>query len=485
MKKAKPNLVAGRLSHPLAASGKSTYEKTRLGLAAPEQPTPEQPTDDAVDTLPHADVPPELPIAELPPVELPIAELSPVELPHTELPPADMMPPQPTRNTLGAVLREDTRDAAPRTTIQMEVPCPAPWDLPAAPDDGTDTTPDLQPWELPAASIDDETPGTPTLQPWELPAASIEPELETSSAPAPSPWALPAASTHTETSNVAEKPATKAAPKPADPAPLVTSMPLNNQVDLRAQVRAQAIQAWNAQQQPAAETAAMAPAQFKCGVSAMQIVKLVWPALGGLVLLAIMYGLWLWVNGGSVPSLFPGKANAKTPTPPSKQSSPPQGKSRNASLMPQTPVEPVPVDNDDVEPTTTELKLPKNFLEGDITIEFPPEPILPPVKATSAKTTVDPPVTTKPAGPVMVDPPPHLKLVTIGHLPKGLAASINGKLRYVGDEIEDAKIISIGKFSVDMELPNGNRFRLHLGKGEDPSDEDAPPAPTPTTAPAK
>jgi len=365
MSKIRPNLVAGRLSQPLAATGKSTYEKTRMGLTPPGQ-SPNAP-DAPVDVTPPADTP--------------------------------------------------EHDTPQDTAVES----------PLAPQTSA-------PWELPPDNLTLVHPSEPT-----------DP------------------------------------PPPDDPAPVDTPPASVSQADIAPddrlveQVRAQAIQAWNAQQTPDWELTV--PAKPKRAVKVLHVMKIVSPALGGLaLLLAIMYGLWTWVNGG-----FTKPADAGTTTPSA------QNAAHGASLVPAAnaagagtttaSTESTPTGVSDNNPLLDDVEV---LADGTIRIKASKEPEPGPEVETPPDPTSMPTVTRR-------EPPPNFRLLSIISLNKGPAAYINGRYVYVGGQIAGARVVAIGRFTVDMEMEgeNGGRecFTLSLtGGGEDPEPD---PSPSPETPPAE
>jgi len=209
--------------------------------------------------------------------------------------------------------------------------------------------------------------------------------------------------------------------------------------------------------------------------------KLASPALGGLVLIAVIWGVWTWVNSDST---TPRQASASL----SPQARRPSG----------TATRPDRRGSDNRAPKQAGVKPPTAMAGEQYPYEYPrswqltdadelhvlPLPEAPWAPTVEAVVSVEPAATvpTPPAHrseTTFRDPPPGLQLTSIVKLSRGAAANINGRFLHVGDTIDDAKLISIGKFTVEMEL-KGERFILGFGDAA----QSAPPD-MPTSQPAK
>ncbi|MCL2700077.1 MAG: hypothetical protein FWE88_00105 [Phycisphaerae bacterium] len=470
-----------------------------MGLTAPDDPTPDgatmdmPPPADATETTRDtanetAHVTPDVPAA--PEVQAPPEIQAPLDViehavatPEAETPQHATPQPWEIPGEMEALSApEPQADAAPATPEPS--PTPAPWEMPeAAADEPTNpwqhmmTQPDMM--MPPAVPADDPTlvnpfapadntttepaattqPATQALQPWEMPPAPADTAPTQPAAQAPQPWEMPASA-----------PADTAPAQPAAQAPQPWEMPAAT--PNLSDIRAQAMQAWSSQSQQESELAPTAPMQPRRASQVIHYIKVASPALGGLVLLAIMYALWTWLN---VDAPAPKPANAET---------------HKAPI-----VKPVNETNDDVDdetdddgtdngddPLFADVDIPDDWLSGKtITFETEDDP------APQAPKAITPTVVAPKRPMILRAPPSDLRLDSIAQLSKGPAATINGRTLYVGDEINGATIISIGKFTVDMEL-NGERFLLGFTFEEPP---EPPPVetpvketPTPTTGPA-
>jgi len=209
--------------------------------------------------------------------------------------------------------------------------------------------------------------------------------------------------------------------------------------------------------------------------------KLASPALGGLVLIAVIWGVWTWINSDST---TPRHASASL-TP---QSYRPSGTTTRPDLR----------GSDNRSANQASVKPPTALAGEQYPYEYPrawqwaetddlhvlPLPEAPWAPTAQAVVSVEP-VAEQPTPPAhhsettFRDPPPGLQLTSIVKLSRGAAANINGRFLHVGDTIDDAKLISIGKFTVEMEL-KGERFILGFGDAT----QSTPPD-TPTSQPAK
>jgi hypothetical protein len=421
MSKSKSNLVAGRLSQPLAATGKSTYEKTRMGLTPPGQA-------------------PESPDAATPPVE-----------PPTMVPPAMDDAPPVTATPAETVAAPGVVDSPANDTMVVEPPpaasaSSAPWEMPS--DNLTLVNP------LESMIQGDDAPPTRDAQASDMQADNVQ--TGDSDASAPPPWEMPAA----------------VDPAPADAAPQPAAPPPSAAADsLVEQVRAQAIQAWNAQQ--SSDWDLIAPAPPKRSAKVLYVFKVASPALGGLaLLLAIMYGLWTWVNGGF--KTQPVDAGISTPAAPTVDVHCAHSPCDDPLCTDPTCVEAkadvaavavvtVPTIDPSVDDEWDKFKTGgyKTTVEPDLVVEVPVTPVKKPI--------------------VTRAPPSNLRLMSMASTAKGRAALINNRYMYVGDRIAGATITSIGRFTVDMEMDGETgreRFTLALPAGSDPDPE---PEPTPAT----
>ena len=453
MSKSRANLVAGRLSQPLAATGKSTYEKTRMGLALPGQ-TPPSP-DAVTEGLPPVDTPP----ADAPETTRETANDATRDAAH-----ATPQPAVPPSEAVAAPVVVEVPPAPP-PVLPPEMPLAPPPEIPLVP-----------PLEVPLA------PPPAAFAPWEMPPDT----LTLVHPPVPEPFAQDDRPLGDEGNAVVQADTDIPVPPPweilassagsAVGAPTPQAMMNVASASLAEQVRAQAIQAWNAQQQ-SPEWELTAPAPPKPSAKVVHIMKIASPALGGLtLLLLVMYGLWTWVNGGFKPP----QANADTPKPAMNTSA--NTASNSAATNAATAIVTIEPTELPVDPPDSDIKWVKVVgPDGSVIFVDPNEtptvdPVVDPLEDPVVETPVTPEI--KPIVKIR-PPPPNLRLISIVKRNKGPAAYINSRYLYVGERIAGATVVAIGRFTVDMEMDGEDgreRFTLSLTGDSEESESEPPPA---------
>jgi len=191
-------------------------------------------------------------------------------------------------------------------------------------------------------------------------------------------------------------------------------------------------------------------------------------AIGGLLLLGLVWAIWSAASDDEGPAKSPAAARdpnlqragaRKASLPPGIPE--PGPAEEHAPLTPPVGRRPVPGDGPATDPPALD-KQEAWLLPAELERPEPASPPRPEPPATAPAERPTQPV--PPARPAFREPPPGIRCTGIMSVSDGLVAIINDRLMRVGQKVNGAKIVEIRQFAVLMEL-DGQRFSIGLSEG--------------------